>query len=603
MNDSLLRRMEKFIQKDDGGSTRVKLKHTRSAVRFLMLLLLVAAFGFLTLTVLSYTHNTMEAMEMELCQKMQISVEQTRSNIDYRFQQTAEDASTLMGTLYPYLNSDADTEEQLQEYTRICRTLTENLDKNMITSLRLYVPDEKIYTGQQTEQYSLQPLMKLDNEEVLTHRGGAYWMEPHTVKLGMAPPVPVISCGMALKSQADYDKWAGVLFVDLGVSQFQEIFASGGDGMCLVNREGEILMNADGIYAGQAVFTRKQMEQISARESGYLLDEENIIAFSHLKIRDWYIIASMARHQVQSQDIGTANTIVAMWVVACLTLFIIALTAGYSLTLNRTVHSINTAIHTLEIEDTGGQAGNSPGRCNKAVFASLEYDTEQILRSVADIVEARYKDKLAISQYQMESLQEQIKPHFLYNTLDAIKWMILDEKPDDSVWMVNALSKYLRMSINVGETIVPLSEELTLTNTYLGIMQKRFSHHFEVEYQLDESAMECLIPKLSMQPLVENALLHGILYCEKADKRLTIRTWKTPLTFGIEIEDNGNGMPEENARRLAEMSMHAGGSYGVANVHKRLDIFGRGKLKFDIISHRGEGTCVKIELPVEREGM
>ena len=537
------------VREDNSGSSRVRLKRTRNAVRFLMLLLLVAAFGLLTLAVLYYTRNTMEAMEMELCQKMQVSVEQTRSNMDYRFLQTAEDASTLMGTLYPYLNSDADTEEQLQEYSRICRALVENLDKNMISSLRLYVPDNKIYSGQQTEQYSLRSLCELENEEVLSHKGGVYWMEPHTVKLGMASPVPVISCGLALKSQANYDKWAGVLFVDLDISQFQEIFASAGDGTCLVDGTGKILMDVNGIYAGQGGFTETQMEQIKTEESGYLTDENSIIAFSRLKIRDWYIVASMARHQVQSENIGTVNTIIAMWAVACLALFIIAFTAGYSLILNHTVHNINTAIRTLEMDDAGGQARGSSGRWGKAIFASLEYDTEQILRSVADIVEARYKDKLAISEYQMESLQEQIKPHFLYNTLDAIKWMILDEKQDDSVWMVNALSKYLRMSINVGEMIVPLSEELTLTNTYLGIMKKRFSHHFEVEYELEESVMDYLIPKLSLQPLVENALLHGILYCDKEDKRLTIRTWRSGQFFGIEIEDNGNGMPEEDARR------------------------------------------------------
>ena len=78
--------------------------------------------------------------------------------------------------------------------------------------------------------------------------------------------------------------------------------------------------------------------------------------------------------------------------------------------------------------------------------------------------------------------------------------------------------RYLRMSINKGEAIVPLSDELDLTRTYLGIMQKRFSHQFEVEYDLDQAAMECLIPKLSLQPLVENALLHGILYCDKNGK-------------------------------------------------------------------------------------
>ena len=279
-------------------------------------------------------------------------------------------------------------------------------------------------------------------------------------------------------------------------------------------------------------------------------------------------------------------------------MFIIAVTAAYSLNLNRTVSRLNAAIHTLDAENGTGNTASCAGR-RKGGLITLERDTEQIVRSIAAVVDARYRDRLAISEYQMESLQAQIKPHFLYNTLDVIKWMILDKNPDDSVWMVNALSRYLRMSINKGEAIVPLSDELDLTRTYLGIMQKRFSHQFEVEYDLDQAAMECLIPKLSLQPLVENALLHGILYCDKTEKRLVIRAWRSSRAFGVEIEDNGNGMAPETAQKLTELDIRTSKSYGVANVHKRLDIFGQGKCKFYISAREGIGTCVMIELPVQ----
>ena len=154
------------------------------------------------------------------------------------------------------------------------------------------------------------------------------------------------------------------------------------------------------------------------------------------------------------------------------------------------------------------------------------------------------------------------------------------------------------------EAIVPDAsavDELDLTRTYLGIMQKRFAHQFEVEYDLDDAAMECLIPKLSLQPLVENALLHGILYCEKPEKRLVIRAWRSSRAFGVEIEDNGSGMTPETAQRLTELDIHTSKSYGVANVHKRLDIFGQGKCKFYISSREGVGTCVMIELPVQTQ--
>ena len=98
---------------------------------------------------------------------------------------------------------------------------------------------------------------------------------------------------------------------------------------------------------------------------------------------------------------------------------------------------------------------------------------------------------------------------------------------------------------------------------------------------------------------MENALLHGILYCDKTEKRLVIRAWRSSRAFGVEIEDNGNGMAPETAQKLTELDIRTSKSYGVANVHKRLDIFGQGKCKFYISAREGIGTCVMIELPVQ----
>lgn len=148
----------RFRRPANGG---VRLGRARSAARLLMFVLLLAALVLLTLAVFYYTRNTAQAMEAELCQKMLVSAGQTRNNIDYRFEQVKESASALIGTLYPYLNSDADTAVQLEEYAKIRRALSEQLDKHMITRLRLYVPDEKIYSGQKTTLYSLDPLSSL----------------------------------------------------------------------------------------------------------------------------------------------------------------------------------------------------------------------------------------------------------------------------------------------------------------------------------------------------------------------------------------------------------------------------------------------------------
>lgn len=610
MKNKLLNSKNKF-------SADVKLGRVRSISRLLLLVVLTAAFLLLALAMFSYTRNTIGAMERQLRKKMELSVEQSRSNIDYRLEQAEESTQALIAMIYPYLNSEADVAEQLDEYEIIRHAIAEQMGRHMIISLRLYVPDEKIYSGQITDQYALKRLSELEINDSGYSEGGIFWEKSHFVGLGQTEPKPVISCGVALKSQKDYDRLCGMLFADVDLSQFREIFAAGsteGDEMFLIDSQGNILAHQDDRRIGKPAISERQMDIIRSQGTGCLQERNAILAFDRLETSDWYIVASTPRIQGYAMDQGAAYAIVIMWVVASLILFIIVVTVVYDLNLNHTVSNLNTAIQVLEREGTSESAffdesaddfknyvAGKTVRRRKYEVISLERDTEQIVRSIAGVVEARYRDRLAISEYQMEALQEQIKPHFLYNTLDVIKWMIMDKKTEESAWMVNALSKYLRMSISKGEPVVSLEKELELTRMYLEIMQKRFSNRFEVEYDLEDEALKCLLPRLSLQPLVENALLHGVLHCDKPDRCLTIRAWCASNTFGVEIEDNGTGMPPEKAKLLSEMEVHDGQSYGVANVHRRLNIFAHGTCVFLVSSREGAGTCVAIELPIQTE--
>lgn len=212
----------------------------------------------------------------------------------------------------------------------------------------------------------------------------------HLVSLGISEPTAVVSCAVALKSQADYDKLCGVLFADVSVSQFHEIFAAGStnhDEMFLADAQGRILAHTDDAHLGETALPPSLMEQVCSLGSGYLLEPDVILAFSRLETTEWYVISSMPRAQVYTMDSGAVNTIVSMWVVACLILFIIAVTAAYSLNLNRTVSRLNAAIHTLDAENGTGNTASCAGR-RKGGLITLERDTEQIVRSIAAVVDA-----------------------------------------------------------------------------------------------------------------------------------------------------------------------------------------------------------------------
>lgn len=581
-------------------------KYLDGTVRRLLLLLSAVTLALLTLALIIYTGNSAQAIERQMCERTQASVKQARNNIDYRLEQVAESTSVLMSTMYPQLTLSRSYDEQLTEYDELKRLMSELVGRQMITSLRLYVPDTKIYLGQQTAQYAFLPLSSLAGYPDKYEKGGTSWEKTQTVKLGVFPETQVISCTITVRSMNNFDQIAGILFADVDVYQFDEIFSAGMDAdetMYLVDDRGEILAHKESTYIGQNAVTAEELKEIQKRDTGYIVGDDEILVFCKLQMAEWYLMTRVDRMRIHTIDTDVLATIVALWAAALFAMAVIVIVALNNISLNRTVSRINQAICALKFENEPKTNGTEAAEFalsgqKRKRLPTLERDAEQIVRLVADVVEARYHDKLTVAEYQMEALQAQIKPHFLYNTLDVIKWMIMDKNLEDGIWMVNSLSKYLRMSINKGEPIVPLEEEIALTRIYLGIMQKRFSGKFRVEYELAEDLIDCRIPKFSLQPLVENALLHGILHCEKPELYLAIRGWVDGDNFNIEVEDNGCGMPNEQAVSLAESEVGANKSYGIANVHKRLDIFARGECGFSIRSYEGVGTCVAIELPL-----
>ena len=235
-----------------------------------------------------------------------------------------------------------------------------------------------------------------------------------------------------------------------------------------------------------------------------------------------------------------------------------------------------------------------------STLLALEQNTNLMASTITQLLESRYEDQLAVRDFQMQALQAQINPHFLYNTLDVIKWMIADGQNEDGIWMINALSRYFQLSLSQGRDIVRVSEEVRLTQTYIGIMQKRFKGVFTATFEVEPETEDCQIPKLSLQPIVENALLHGILYADKPEKTLFLRIMAEDGKMIVEVEDNGNGMDEATRAAIFSGEGESNKGYGLSNVIRRMQLFGAGEDDFIISSRPGVGTCVTIILPMRR---
>ncbi len=572
----------------------------------------VALFAFtvfipLTLIVIMYSNHSANIIENELSNNMTLAVNQIKSNLDYRFEQISESALSILSTAYPYIRSGStDVQTQLEEYAELKSLVSAYEGKHMISKIRLYVPSGKIYANQQDTFYSL-PELTQENSENL--KRGVVWMKTYGTRIydgtGL---INVISCRMTISSKKNYDEIASVLQLDIEETKLSKIFSAGisiDEEIYLVDSTGFIISHPDSSLIGKEGLSSTELKAVLENETGHLSgkmsNNSDLVAFSKLSVPNWYLIMRLPATTVYGTDIFSFDVMRAMLILAVIVVFVIALIIIYSSIVENTVKRINNAIMVLKSEgiDQADNVASLNDKNNKSL-ALLENNANQLVITIKKLMEESYEAKLKARDFQLKALQAQINPHFLYNTLDAIKWMILEDYKQDSIWMINAFSRYFRLSLSKGRDVVTLRDELELIESYIGIMQKRFSNISTIEINIDEELKNCLIPKLSLQPLVENALNHGILHSQNNEGRLTIAATEEDERLIITIKDNGNGMSQQQLDNILGQSNSSNTKgYGLGNVDERLKLFGGENCGLSISSEINVGTTVTISLPIK----
>lgn len=202
---------------------------------------------------------------------------------------------------------------------------------------------------------------------------------------------------------------------------------------------------------------------------------------------------------------------------------------------------------------------------------------------------------------ELELLQAQINPHFLYNTLDTIIWLIESGEKEKSVDMVNSLSNFFRFSLSRGRDVITLQEEQRHVKSYLEIQKTRYRDRMDYEINIPESLNEYIIPKLTLQPLVENSIYHGI---KMQREKGTIRIAATDLGDNIQItvSDDGAGMTEERLAELKDTLVDESRvGFGLRTVHERIKLLFGEEYGLSLDSKEKEGTVITIIIPKDTQ--
>ena len=203
---------------------------------------------------------------------------------------------------------------------------------------------------------------------------------------------------------------------------------------------------------------------------------------------------------------------------------------------------------------------------------------------------------------ELEVLQSQINPQFLYNTLDSVIWMTENGRTDDAVVMLTSLARFFRISLSRGSSIIPIRDELEHARHYLTIQKMRYKNKFSATITAEDGVESLYTIKLIVQPILENAIYHGMAYAD-GDGEITVRAFRDGGDVLIEVSDNGPGMPEEVVESLLDPNGPAaaagakGSGIGFRNVHRRIRLTFGADYGLTIFSEPDDGTTVRIRLP------
>lgn len=236
--------------------------------------------------------------------------------------------------------------------------------------------------------------------------------------------------------------------------------------------------------------------------------------------------------------------------------------------------------------------------------AMLQSGYNYMIVEIQRLIEDSIREQQVLKDAELRVILEQIKPHFMYNTLDSINSLVLLGRSEDANVALTALAKFYRNSLSDGRTEVTLETELEIIKNYLLIQNIRYANLFEVNFEIDEEALKVTVPKLMLQPLIENALYHGIRPMGM-DGEIIVRVEKLPSGVKIEVEDNGMGISQDIVDQMYKEALDNDiemSSIGLPATIKRVHHMFGDKGKFEI-DNSGDGTVIRIEIESSEGGL
>ena len=572
----------------------------RGKLLCIFFLLLVLPLGAFTLYAFHRINTVIEEQTYSAAQKAFEDTHTAVEDLLSRLTQVA-DVLTMDPSLYALAASDStDTTyiQRLEDRDRISTTFTYLRSMSGVDRIRLYVSNDYLYTNS-ADIVSLDSVQ--DSEWFRSFREGSVvcWFGPADFADQPESEQGWYSLMRLIYDPSHVQEPLAILRVDISAERVDAAVSRS-----TITRNGTVLLLDGGevLSASSADRAETLSGSMPASAAGWVkIDTPQGPCRAQsvaLENCGWTLAAALPQDDIFRTSRQLRMEMLAVVVLLAAASYFLAYRLSQSIT--RRLYLLNDTMHAVELGDVSARVAPQ----GRDEIGQLMGSFSNMMGRIDTLMDEKLEQGQQIKALELKALQAQINPHFLYNSLDLINCTAIAHNVPEISRMVNALARFYRLSLSRGKEVIPLADELKHARLYVEIQNMRFEDRVRTEWDVEPGVEQCPIIKIVLQPIIENAIIHGIF--EKPDKtgRLSIAAFRQGQDLVITVEDDGVGMDEET--RLANFSANTSsantkGGYGVRNINERLHLAYGAEYGLSCESELGRGTRVTIRIPAAEE--
>ncbi len=481
-----------------------------------------------------------------------------------------------------------------------------------VSRVRIYVPDGLMYSDENLNIFNMNRIINTKWYEEINKQGRTYlwlpssYMEPEDKNNNPLPKSQssdsgdILSLARIIVHPNDYVKKLGAIRCDFPKSSIVDILKKANimnnSVTYIINSEGSMVASSDEKLTYNHGISMSQLKSLSAGKGSWSQiqngNQSYWVGARLVDSTDWYMVTVLPSDEVLKQSGILKNKMILILVLVSTIAILFAYAISYSF--NKRIVLLASKMRDLH----NGKLEPLVVRKKNDEINMLIDDFNYMTERMSQLIKEQYKSGQELKNSELKSLQAQINPHFLYNTLDMINWYAWNNSGQEIITIVEDLAKFYKLSLSKGKDIITIEDELAHVSHYFQIQNMRFGN-LNLAIHVPEEVKKYSILKITLQPIIENAILHGILCKESKSGSINITGTIKDNIIELTVSDDGIGMDEEKLEKLqrGEVGASSENGYGLTNINKRIHLHYGEDFGLEFSSHYGQGTVVRVRFP------